>query len=198
MPAVPPFPFPEYLAWPAAQPFPFPGHMGPGDHVLACSATISVSGTRGWLNEVGAVSTTSYISGTLRVLVSLLVGKHFLVSANANCGANSGVEHMAWVADDAQERHSCSKRDVKSLLRCRNESRTEGDCVSAAPTAPHVVIHLIVAQAITERRQFLSVKLQYLITYSKVVQLLVGDGWEGWISQPEWRTKLGVDEFVPR
>ena len=72
------------------------------DHVQSCSATISVSGPRGglrimcmhaappfpfpehvgWLNDhVGACSATSSISGTCSVLVRLLVGKVFLVSA---------------------------------------------------------------------------------------------------------------------
>lgn len=49
MPAVPPFPFPEHVGW-------------LNDHVGACSATSS-------------------ISGTCSVLVRLLVGKVFLVSA---------------------------------------------------------------------------------------------------------------------
>ena len=56
--------------------------MGPGDHhVQHAAPPFPFPEHVGWLNEVGAVSTTSYISGTLRVLVSLLVGKHFLVSA---------------------------------------------------------------------------------------------------------------------
>ena len=63
------------------------GHVVPEEHVQACSsATISVS---------GHVVHVHACVGACRTLPSVCL---------ANCGANSGIEHMAMVADEAQER----------------------------------------------------------------------------------------------
>ena len=76
---------------PVGQPFLFQEHMGlvritwipavTEDHVHACSATIFFSGTRGQAKWSRGCSASSFISGTWMVLLRLLTGKSFLVSA---------------------------------------------------------------------------------------------------------------------
>ena len=80
------------------------------EHMKACSATISIYGTRGQAQHHVQACSSATISVSGHVVheehVHACVGACRTLPSVclANCGANSGVEHMAMVADEAQER----------------------------------------------------------------------------------------------